>query len=367
VTLKRPQNEAQYLPKGQDAPDYLSELKTRYERVIEHFQGNAEAYFGASFSLKITPELIIRRPLSEVVKCAAFGKNKQLVIYMKFFRVDKCKDEGQAQVMHRIRNEVTVTKKLYGSFPENQSNSVPRMIAFFPEEMSIVTEECKGEQLLKQIANSAKGYPGKKVMDELSAYCHLVGQWLKQFQKTPAIDLNHKDTPPSLIDYVDIRLKRLLAQARFKEQDRQDVLRYLEQQLGQSSDEKKSLCPAHGDLSLSNILVKKNQVSVLDFAMYRMDTPYLDPSYFCHQLEDFLAAPFFRKKTISILQKAFLDAYDPTFDSNAPIFLAYRVRHIINRLTGLSEMKGLSLIKNRYQQWQYKKYRSALHRLIYES
>jgi len=215
-------------------------------------------------------------------------------------------------------------------------------------------EESVGERMLDIVARSASGYPRKETLKQIGGYCHAIGGWLKAFQTDVDVYSVEKQETVDLLEYVDIRLEKLRRLANLKEEERNFVLHVLEQFL-KAQDAEKVRCQVHGDLSLSNIIILRSQITFLDFAMYHIGSPYNDLSYFYQRLENFLTNPFFRCGTIRYLQEAFLDGYDPNFNQRQSLFLAYRVRNFVNRLVDLARTDGLPVVKRLYQQRQYKK------------
>lgn len=341
-----------------------ADFERRYQGVVNRLYEALSQHFLSREHLVFSPIRFIRRPFSDLVQCRAQSGSQALNFYIKFVRLKgKSKDEDE-RMIRNLEREVTVIRHLNGAFPVHGALAVPKLLAYFPEEKVVVTEESKGDQLLMLIAKTAKGFPGKRTLDALSSHCYIAGTWLNRFQRTAHLDFARKEQPEDLLGYVDLRLKKLLNAAQLKRGDVLSILKYIQKQLDACLEARPVLSATHGDFSLSNILAAKGRVIVLDFGMYRLASPYLDLSYFCQHMDDFLTNPLFVRSTTETLNRAFLEGYAPDFDAEHPLYRAYYVRHMVNHLVGLARVAGLSKVKRLYQNHQYRHCLSTLRKMI---
>jgi thiamine kinase-like enzyme len=344
-----------------------ADIQQSYERIIETLSSNPEHYFGQLATPVFSPIDFVSRPGSEIVKCRVFLGDSELVIYIKFFLFWRNSQAADERIGRRIQDDIEITLMLHGRLAANPEQRVPKILAYFPEERAVVSEESKGEPLLNVIADCASGYPRGKVLETLAAQCHAVGRWLKEFQKITATNCSVADLESEVLKYVDHRLKRLSASSDLTKREYDAVLKYLKATLEMVDEKGIYACGVHGDFGPSNILIHANQVTVLDFAMYKVGLPYTDPAYLYQRMEGFLTKPFFRRRTIAVLQQSFLDGYQPNFDCQQPMFQVSRVRHMVNRLVDLSNTSRLSAVRMLYQRWQYTKCLNDLKQMIVES
>jgi tRNA A-37 threonylcarbamoyl transferase component Bud32 len=251
--------------------------------------------------------------------------------------------------------EVEVTRELYARLKTHAVYGVPRILAFFPEEQAIVMEESTGQRLLDLLLQKGRGYPARSTLQELAQYCRAVGGWLQHVQQLTQTPAGQPLDRPDFLDYVALRLSKLQASQRVLSDDIADrILRTLDQLLQQVPENVGKACGVHGDLSLSNILVTSNTVTVLDLSMYHIGSSYNDPSYFYSRIESIYHL-LINKATTSYLQKAFVEGYGEDIDRNSHMFRLYYIRHKINRLLSLSDVHGLSVFKRWYQRHQFMK------------
>jgi tRNA A-37 threonylcarbamoyl transferase component Bud32 len=329
------------------------ELQQRYERIVRRLREEPQRYFEAAEPPVFLPVLSLRRPVSELVKCQAVSPRGNVGIYIKFFLARRPTPEAQERAVQRMYREEAVTRELYARLDTHSVYTVPRIVAFFPEEQAIVMEESTGQRLLDILLQKGRGYPGRSTLQELARYCRAVGGWLKHVQQLTQTTTGPQLRRADFLEYVTLRLAKLPATQRLLSDDAADrILRSLERLLRQVPETLGMACGVHGDLSLSNILVTSNKVTVLDFSMYHIGSSYHDPSYFYSRIESIYHL-LISKSTTSYLQKAFTEEYGYDMESNRQFFQLYYIRHKVNRLLALSDFQHLSIIRKIYQKHQF--------------
>jgi hypothetical protein len=344
-----------------------SDIQQSYERLIEILSLNPERYFGDATAPVFLPIDFVSRPGSEIVKCRVRIGESELVIFIKFFLFWRMSEAAAERIGRRIKDDIEITSLLYARLGANSEQRVPKIVAYFPDERAVVTEQSEGEPLLDVIAKSAGGYPRRKILEKLVTQCHAVGRWLKEFQRITATDSSISELEAEILGYVDHRLTKLAASSDLTKNEYNAILMYLERKLRAVDRKSIYACGVHGDFGPSNILIHADQVTVLDFAMYNIGLPYTDPSYLYQRMEGFLTKPFFRRGTIALLQQSFLDGYQTTFDPKHPMFEISRVRHMVNRLVDLTNTNRLPTLKMLYQHWQYTKCLNDLKQIVNQS
>jgi hypothetical protein len=335
----------------------------RCDRIINLLSKDPQQYFEEASPPSILPIQVIQRPFSTLVKCKVETIQRSFCIYIKFIHLKYDTIEYHTRIIQRMKNDIVITTKLYDILKENTSYSVPRTIAFFPEEIAIVTEESYGKTLMSLIGKKGKGYPKQSVIDELSQYCHALGGWLQTFQNLTRSTSSQRWDKAELMHYINLRLSKLeKSRLCIRHEDTCRIQRYLEQLLKQTNEDKTFLCGVHGDLGLSNILVSSKKITVLDFPMYKIGSFYDDLTYVFMRIEYFLFNPLFRKSVIIRLQNAFLDGYKNGFDEKNSLFTAYCMKHKINRLVDISKIENISLIKKLYQTQQFKNFLNKINK-----
>jgi tRNA A-37 threonylcarbamoyl transferase component Bud32 len=329
-----------------------ADLQHRYERIIRYLAEDPQQYFASAEPPVLTPVLSLRRPVSELVKCRAESPDGTVGIYIKFFLPRRPTLAAKERVIEKMHKEVEITRELYTRLGTDSVYAVPRILAFFPEEKAVVMEESVGRRLLDLLQQKGKGYLARSALDELAPYCRAVGGWLKHFQHLTQTATGQKVDRVEYLDYVAQRLEKLRAsQNLLQELAVERILRSLEQLLQQMPDNVEHFCGVHGDLSLSNILVAANKVTVLDFSMYQLGSSCHDLSYFCSRIESFYNFSA-KKPIVSHLQRTFMEGYGDCGEINKDLLKMYYIRHKVNRILSLSYVDDMGIFKRAYQKYQ---------------
>ena len=335
---------------------HTAELQRRYERIVARLSEDHERYFDEPMPPVFTPILSIRRPSSELVKCHVQTTRRSLNLYVKFFLVKKDSAEYYERVTRRIQQDAEITSELYKTLAPTSLYAVPRIVACFLEDRVMVMEESEGQPLLDLIMQKGRGNPSTAALDELTEYCHNIGAWLKNFQyltRTTTKQTIHWD---DFIEYINIRLAKLESSPRFLKRGNPESIRHALKKILQDAPQNEFFsCGVHSDLALSNILVKTDRITVLDFSMYKIDCHYNDPAYFYTRLDNLLYQPFFKKYVIREIQESFLSSYESKNAIENLIFRSYYIRHKINYLVDLAMTYHLPMIKRYYQNYQFRR------------
>ncbi|MEC4678699.1 MAG: phosphotransferase, partial [Nitrospirota bacterium] len=234
--------------------------KAAYTRVTTRLTQESKHYFGEPSPPVFSIVRIFSRPFSEIIQCRIRWPQRSFGLYIKFSLVKENIEGEHKRILNNTEREIEVTRKFFDFFSEEHGVSVPEVIAFFPDDLAVVTKEKEGLPLMKLIVSSARGKPRSRDLDLLKNACYSIGHALTVFQKMPVINTGRDELPSNLISYVDLRLKILSESGFIKTSECLHVLHYLEQQLAKIDEQTLSLCSVHGDLSLGNVLISSEHV-----------------------------------------------------------------------------------------------------------
>lgn len=343
-------------------------LMERFERVSLLLRDDASRYWDLPRHPELLPQDVIVRPESELVRCAVRTDEQEFHCYVKFHRALDRSPEDRERALTRMSEEAHATKEVFERLKGHPFYGVPRVYAFFPAELAIVTRELPGRRLLDVLRGKASGIVSRSALDELTEYLWHVGGWLREFQRPWRECVSEMTNPAEqLLPYITIRLDKLLKMGWLTALDVTRIQAFVTAQERALVDELSRACRVHGDLSLSNVFVAPHSVGVLDFAMAGVSNVYEDLTYFFQRLDNLRVNPLFRDSTIRSLQHSFLAGSGDASIVEQPLFKAYQVRHIVNHLVDLSRSDGLNPLKRSYQHWQYRQRLSQLQDLIHQS
>lgn len=290
---------------------------------------------------RVLPLRVEKRVFSRIVEATlTSGNGRAENVIIKIYGVARGSTEDA--VMHQIRNEFEIMRRLWGELREHPVFSVARPLVFLPERHALVMSKSPGRQFQSILTRKARFRPGGKTMARLESLCHACGRWLKWFQWNADSDLNGKLDLDDMIEKIDYRLERLVdcEKADFDEKLRSRTLRRLEMLSQDVAESDLYISAVHGDFFPGNVLANGQKITILDFAMYRTGSVFTDVTYFWHQLDTLLLKPVYRQSVIRRLQHAFLLGYDDCLASTDPfetkaLFKLFRLQHLVYRIAAI--------------------------------
>lgn len=302
------------------------------------------------------------RPDSIVTKiCVKTRENKEHNLYLKTY---KNQDLDSQALRLKLLKEFNILK----SFSEDQklqsSCRVIKPFSCYPELLTIVTEEHGGVTLSSLIGQHTVFHSDQKTQKMLGYYCRLSGEWLSRFQ---AISKNIQ-APPFILDETIKDIYSKLDRCADRRSLHQDIygklLQYMNKTILQLKPDSICLSGMHSDYIPSNILVDKDQITVLDFSDFRSGPVCRDPITFLLSLDNYLWNPLFRSKTIRRLQEQFLEGYGTCFKKEDVLLIKIlEIRETLGELINLAcgETKGW------FSSMRYKRINSFLMRRLVNS
>ena len=307
--------------------------RERFEPVFERLRAGSDGYFG--FSAVIAGVDYEERPFSYLCRAAVSRPGATAPGGHVFIKIFKPKDPAQGVDMRaRVVQDYATTCEIHSFMAPAPGLGAVRPIACYDDLLTIVTEQAKGETLLEALQRRGTWFPGAAEVASLTASARAIGRWLARFQEFKP-GTGHV-TITALIDYVDVRLKRLLEHAVITAGDRDRILAHL-RALGEriAAPELREVS-THADLAPANVLISGEDVVVLDFAMAGRATSLHDVSRLYMQLDLLRAKPQFRRAVLARLQAALLEGLDPSLTPERPLFRLLSMLHHVNHFGTVS-------------------------------
>jgi hypothetical protein len=315
----------------------LSDVDTarRFETVFDEIRSKGLEMIPGQARLEVLEYRT--HPYSYIARVRIHGDTTAITAFVKLLRLKNDSASHLDAMRRRVHNEFEAASTVHRGFAGGPGGAAVQPLACFPEYLALVTAEAAGDPLNEVLERHAGWNLTIDRLDALRAVHSKVGGWLRKFQ---ALRPGGGTLPRErLLEYVDIRLKRLVRQpkAKFSEADRTLVLRYVDAKSRQVCDADLRETWTHADFGPSNVLVHNGEVTVIDFAMAGGGTMLNDVARMYTQLEWFAAKPKFRAATIRALQQALLSGFDPHLTEETPLFELMVLQHRINHFLGLVE------------------------------
>ena len=304
--------------------------------VLEALRPDAQRLYGVT-SLELHVQERISRPFSDIAKVRLDAPVLLPALYVKIARPRREGAEERAFMTRRVEHDFTITRQIHSAMDHCGEFAVVRPVACYPEHLAIVTEEAPGLTLLAAIERGARWWQAAGEADPLDRAVSRVGQWLERFQVAGVIE--GAVAPEDIVSYVDIRLRRLVEhpQAAFSGDDRERVLRALDDRLAATTIDDLRAVAIHADLALGNVIVSPERVVVLDLAMTGAGNRYHDLTHLFMQLGLMRFKPQFGGGRIAQLQSALLRGYTPQAVETEPLFETMLCQHVVCHYLGLVE------------------------------
>jgi hypothetical protein len=330
------------------------EARRPFEPVMERLRAEALIHFGTA-EVRLAPVAVEHRRFSSLLRlavCRPGEPEPRLHLFLKLCGIPP--GHTIETIRARVLSDFETTSRIHTALAAWPDVGGVRAVACYPEQLAIVTEETPGETLGAYLDARVRWFPSPATLDDAVAIAATVGRWVARFQ---ALDPRPgRISLGDLREYIDIRLTRLVQQpaARFTGGDRVRVLRLFDDLAVTVTDEELAESIVHADLAPGNVLVSGGRVVVLDFAMSKRGSVWLDLSRLHLQLDLLRAKPQFRRPVIQKLQQALLHGYAPDLTADRPLFRLLLLRHHVNHLSMLSSSPGAfpaSLYSARIRRW----------------
>jgi len=305
------------------------------ESVLKRLKEDHQALFGESAAPGITTFNPILRPYSLVVRARLEWKDRSVGLYVK---VPLNSDDGE--ISGHIREEYMLLSWFNERLPVESGYAVIRPLRFYDEYNALVTEEADGTALDVMMKKYGKGL--FRSNNNLSAHYRRCGEWLREFQALPVPPFCRPYLADEAADFVLGQVKRCGDGGLVKRGLLSGISAFVDEVTRRRDVPDYPVVPMHSDFIPSNIIARRDGISVLDFGACWSGPACRDVATFLNTLDGIMVNPFFRPATIERLKSEFLKGYrwNPK-EETGELFRIFEVREILGRLLQLSKrIKG---------------------------
>ncbi len=302
------------------------------------------------------------RPFSIVCKIELkFSDSNSGVYYLKYYQREANKNKPEV-----VERDFNTTQFWNDHFKDHKEFNVIKPVYYNAEKYILISEESKGQNLSQLINKYGQLFPSENAQKKLTDMLALVGRWLRYFQSIPIEGQYEKLGLDYFLDYVEIRLNRLVENDKvaFDAPLKERVIAFMKRQWEQTTTDDLKYSYIHSDLSLSNVLIHKDSITVLDFNEKETGLIYKDLTRLYHQLHLLYHKPVYPRHLIKDLKTAFLRGYGNEETQNHPLFKMYQMVHIINHLGKTARYWEHDFIENLYNRWMVRNTLKELNKLV---
>jgi aminoglycoside phosphotransferase (APT) family kinase protein len=310
-------------------------------QVLAKLTGEWARYFPeASVPPRVISVHYRPRRLSDIAKAEVAMGLTRVAIYIKIHKHHVSTPE---RVKQKARLEFETLRHLDEAMTAVPGCAVPKPIAFFPDEIAVVTEEVKGQnlyQLIKRALRPYAGWAGRRVVE---AHCEASGFWLRQFQAVTQREarksLREAGVLARLTSDLEVCVSRGLAQS-----DSVRLVRFCEDRLARLDGQAFPVVGTHPDFQPDNVVARADGVSVLDFTSFGYGLPWSDVGRFVATLEFFAKHPLYNRRRIAAFRVAFLRGYGLR-GPEAEAVLVYAARSLVKAVRAVATWPAPSFVR----------------------
>jgi aminoglycoside phosphotransferase (APT) family kinase protein len=323
------------------------------EQVIAKLRAQAEELWPEAPPVDFCIVRHVARPYSNVYRLQLVWRAERpfvmppRFIYVKILSRRATFQSDPEKYLARLATEFAAARRLHEALGNAEEFGVVKPVAYYPEYLATLTEEAPGAPLSNVITRDGKLWPAADKLEQLATHCHRAGQALAAIQQ--ATRETSRYDPAELIEYIDVRMQRLLAShiVPFAAADRRQILQFLESAIPAIPAEQLGMSGCHSDYAPFNLLATADKIMVADFTMFKVGSLYNDLTYFYHRLEGYLHKPIYRSSTIRRLQEEFLRGYT---EANGHIgrewrvaedllFKIFWIKHVVNNYSAIMRQR----------------------------
>lgn len=317
------------------------DLSVDMSAVLERLCHSDDRVFGSG-RVEIVPVSFQVRESSEIMRARVTTATGIQYVYAKIFR-PRPGEAGLAATRARYARDLEVTRHVCNAMKSMDTLRAVEVIACYEDLLGVVTVEVTGKPLNIAIERGAAWPATAAHLESLEVDLTRLGRWIAAFQlvapRATASRVNLDETR----GYIDFRLKKLvnLEPAGLSDSERHEILEHFDSRVAEVQSEDLIEVPVHGDIVPSNVVVRPECVTVLDFGMTGAGSKYLDIARLYTQLDFYKAKPQFRPHVVARLQSAALAGFEAGLSIENPLFEINAIQHVVCHLLSHARQPGV--------------------------
>lgn len=314
----------------------------RLAPIIAAVEREASGWFGVPVDA-VTPEQHVQQASSEHLLLRVRTRTRTAGVSVRVWRVMSERPQERRRVEERVRREFQATMNCWRAFVGMNTVGCVRPLGYFPEHLAIATEEAPGRPLAELLERVLLPFASRGDRAMLDRACRGVADWLRQFHRM-GNDETISDAA-TLTDYVDVRLRRLVANpmAGFTEADRVRVLLVAAWLIARLQPGDFAELPIHGELSPAKISLDDTHLTVLDCNLGRRGLLLHDLASIYMHIGLFASDNRYSASLIREVQRRFLTAFDSTLDAHRPALRVALLVNVVNHYSSLAAQRTASI------------------------
>ena len=294
--------------------------ETKFTGVLESLTRDYRLYFPEKTT---SPEVVsvkfLPRRLSDIARAELSFGGATTTLYMK---MHKKPGSPEARVRAKARLEFDTLRDLHDKFRTESGYSVVRPIAFFADDVTVVTEAGQGDNLYGLIKRDGVRWSSRPATERLASQCRAAGAWLRRFQDLTRRPGQGPLPAEHLLTYLERDIRSCVAIG-LSPAVAEGVDRLVRARLHDLERSTYPIVGVHPDFQPDNVLLSSSGITVLDFTSFHHGPPQSDVARFLASLAFFPKSPAYAEARMRGLMRAFLTGYGRSAADLNPALTVY--------------------------------------------
>ncbi len=295
-----------------------------FEPVLERLQRDSTVI--PDPCARLQPWRQFSGPYSRVLQLRVAAPSPHEDLFVKMFVPEKDTPDEIARQKRYFNSERTRATQANAALANRPGLRAPRIVAAFEDLLAIVSEREKGvrlDRLFKRLVLLRSA----AALRQTEAALTRVGQWVRAFQdgvavRNPAYRRDDRE-------YLDVRLRNLTETpgGAFTGAHRRMLLETYDTWTARLVPDDFRVVPIHADLCPSNVFVRDDGITVLDFAMSCDGNQFMDLAQLDMHLRSMCNRWRVADAVTQRLERALFSGFDPNLRSDLPLLRLMLLRH----------------------------------------
>lgn len=301
--------------------------------------GHGRYFPGQTGSPHVTSLTLQRRRLSDVARVELAFPASTVAIYVKSHRKAGVPADG---VRVKAEREFETLADLYPRFLDVPGCGVARPIAYFPEYMTVVTSEVRGQNFHALLKRKAAWW--RRGEWDLSARGQAAGHWLRNFQHFTGQGRSEPLPVDELLAEIRADVARCVDQG-MPAADAEALLADARARAARVQDHLVPVVGQHPDYQPDNILIADNGVTVIDFTSFQHGAPQSDVARFVAGVLFLAKSPFYPWSRMQRVAAAFLRGYGETPEDTGDALMLYATVFMVRAAGAVAAWPHRALVR----------------------
>jgi len=326
------------------------------EEIIYKLENRLYPHFGKLQAIEITSQN--RLIFSEVTNAIlSYNQTTKKVVLKRLLAQNRKANLNLSAIVER---EYQILNYLYNRFSSLQKMNVIRPLAILSEESVLVTENFPGDKLNALILEKLRFFPNRENLTTVTNHSFLCGKWLKYFHdfttKEEAATLERASYLADLNDMLTVVERNEL-----NDIVRQRIYQFVNEKFRRINKQHLRLVGYHTDFTPWNILIKDDELRVLDFDRFSHRCQYEDLTFFICCLDAIKSVIGIFATNIDRLKRAFLEGYG-TADIDKNILQLYILKNAVKclNMVDISKIANIKYVDRKYERFRKKREKKTL-------